>query len=137
MRIRSRPRTAAAIVEFALVLPILTALLLGMFEISHAIRAKESLSNAAQRACRMGSWAGTTNDDLLPEVSDVMAEAGFSGQVVTVLVNDAPGDVMTARKGDKISVRVSVPTAKVFWLATVFITAPTIESETVVMVRQG
>src|SRR5262245_39873573 len=138
---RARPRRsarpAAAAVEFALVLPFLVTLFLGMFEISRALLVKETLSNAVQRACRTASLPGKSNSDVNQDVSDILAGAGISGYTVTTLVNDLAADVATAGRGDKVSVKIAVPVSQVFWVSTFFVTASSVESETVVMYRQG
>src|SRR5262249_42623881 len=130
-------RRAAAAVEFALVLPFLSVVMLGMFEISRAILVKETLSNAAQQACRTASRQGASNSEVTQEVADVMNTAGIHGYSVTIQVNDVAADVATAVRGDKTSVKVSVPVSQVFWVSTIFLSATTVESETVAMMRQG
>ncbi len=134
---RSLPRQAAAAVEFALVLPILSVLLLGMFEISRVLLVKEMLSNAAQQACRTAAKPGTANSDVTSEVDTVMSNAGLSGYSVTIQVNGTTTDVSGASRYDKVSVKVGVPVSQVFWVSTLFISGSTVESETVVMMRQG
>jgi Flp pilus assembly protein TadG len=135
---RKRPaRPAVAAVEFAVILPLLMILILGMFELSRVLLVKETLSNAAQQACRTASRQATTNSDVAQEVTDVMSAAGINSSSVTIQVNDAASDVATAKRFDKVSVRVSVPVSQVFWVSTIFVSGSTIESETVVMMRQG
>jgi Flp pilus assembly protein TadG len=134
---RQPRRQAAAAVEFALVLPFLVTLLLGMFEISRVLLVKETLSNAAQQACRTGARPGKASSDVTAEVDTVMSNASLSQYSVTILVNDVSADVSTASRGDKVSVKVGVPVSQVFWVSTLFISGSTVESETVVMMRQG
>lgn len=134
---RRHARRGAAVVEFALVLPFIVAAFLGMFEISRAILVKEALGNAAQRACRTASLTGKTNTDVTQDVDDILTAAGISGYSVTVQVNDVTKDVQTAARNDKVSVKVSVPASKVFWVSTFFIAGTVVESQTVTMLRQG
>ena len=137
MRTRRRRRRAVAAVEFAFVLPVLATMMLGMLEMGRAILVKETLSNAAQQAARTGSHPGTASSQVTAEVDTVMTAAGFTGYTVTILVNDVSADVLTAKQYDKVSVKVAIPTAQVFWVSTIFLSSTTIESETVVMMRQG
>jgi Flp pilus assembly protein TadG len=135
---RKRPaRPAVAAVEFAVLLPILTILLLGMFELSRVLLVKESLSNAAQQAARTATRPNTKNSDVTQEVTDVLSAAGITSSTVTIQVNDVTADVSTATRYDKVSVRVSVPVSQVFWVSTIFVSGSTVESETVVMMRQS
>jgi Flp pilus assembly protein TadG len=130
-------RRGGAAVEFALVSPFLVAVLLGMFEISRAILVKETLSDAAQQGCRTASHTGMANSNVTADVNNVMSAAGFSGYTVTILVNGTAGDVANAQRYDQVSVKISVPDSQVFWVSTFFIPGNTVESETVVMMRQG
>jgi Flp pilus assembly protein TadG len=64
--------------------------------------------------------------------------------VVTVSVNgssfDTSGnmvDAANAKKGDQISVKVSVPFSKVAWIQPIWLGGKTVETETLVMQRQG
>ncbi len=118
-------------------MPFLTTAFLGIFEIGRALLVTEALSNAAQRASRTASLPGKSNSDVNQDVADCLAQAGINGYSTTVLINDAPGDVKNAKRNDKISVQVSVPVAQIFWVSTYFVKINQIESETVVMLRQG
>lgn len=139
MRLRplSSERRAASVVELALLSPFLVSLFLGMFEISRGILVKESLSNAANRAARVASIPGRSNTDVIPAITEVMTAAGLSGCTSTIRVNGAVADVSTAKKGDRVSVQVSVPVSNVYWLSSTFLDRTQTLSETVVMMRQG
>jgi Flp pilus assembly protein TadG len=137
MRARSAARKAAAAVELALVLPLIGLIVVGMVEIGRALLAREALSNSAQRGCAVAAQAGMSNADVTAAVTDVMAANNLSGFTVQIQVNDVDADVSLARRPDKVSVRVTVPSSRVFWFTTFFITATTFRSESVVMMRQS
>lgn len=137
MRRRRHQRRGAAAVEFALILPFLVTSFLGIFEIGRALLVKETLSNAAQRACRTASLQGKSNTDVQADVDDILSGANITGYSTTIQVNGVTADVKTAKRNDKISVRVSVPASQVFWLTTYFVKDSMVESQTVIMVRQG
>ncbi|MFO0927332.1 MAG: TadE/TadG family type IV pilus assembly protein [Gemmataceae bacterium] len=137
---RFRPlshRRAASVVELALLLPFLVSLLLGMFEISRGILVKEAIINAANRAARTASIPGRNNSDVTPGVAEVLSAAGITGYTVTVRVNGAVADASTAVRGDRVSVQVSVPVARVYWLSGTYLPTTQTLSETVTMMRQG
>ena len=46
-------------------------------------------------------------------------------------------DASTAQQGDQVSVKVAVPFNKVSWTPLFFFTNASVESETLVMMRQG
>jgi Flp pilus assembly protein TadG len=137
MKTRPRRRPAAAAVELAVLLPFLVTAILGIFEIGRALLVLEALSNAAQIACRTASLPAKANSDVNQDVEDSLAASGISGHSATILVNGVAADVSTAKRNDQISVKVSVPVSKVYWLTTYFVKKDYVESETVVMLRQG
>jgi len=46
-------------------------------------------------------------------------------------------DVKTAVGGDKISIEIAVPAAQVNWVLPMFLSNSSVESETLIMMRQG
>jgi Flp pilus assembly protein TadG len=131
-------RRGAAAVEFALVAPFLVTLVLGMMELGRAIMVKEMLSNAAQKACRTAAQPGKASSDATSEVANIMSDNNVTGYSTTILVNGVAADISTAKQFDQISIKVSVPVSQVAWTTTFFyLTGATMESETVVMMRQG
>jgi Flp pilus assembly protein TadG len=140
MRSRRRQaarRWAASAVEFAFVAPVLATMVLGMIELGRGIMVKEMLSDAAQKACRKGALPGKANTDVQAEVDNIMSDNGITGYSTTIQVNGSTVDVNTANKGDQISVKVSVPVSQVYWMTTFFVPSSDVESETVIMMRQG
>lgn len=130
-------RCGAVIVEFALIVPLFVAFTLGMIELSRGIMVKQILSDAARRACRLGTLEGNTNttmtDDIITTLQDNNLKTANIN--VTIRVNGAAADVSTANRHDKITVQVSIPYADVAWI-TPLILLGTIESETLSMMRQ-
>jgi Flp pilus assembly protein TadG len=135
---RQRGRSAKAVVEFALLMPFFAALIIGMLEIGRAIIVKEILSDAAQKGCRTGALPGKANSDVTTDVNNILStDNSISGATTTILVNGQATDVGSATTGDQISVKLSVPFSNVTWTTTFFMSGQTIESETVIMMKQG
>ena len=130
-------RRAVAAVELAVVAPFIVTLILGMVEIGHGIAVKESLSDAAQKACRAGAQPGKTTAQAQAEVDNIMQDLGITGYSTAILVNGQQTDIKDAKHNDQISVKVSVPVSQVSWTTTFFLSAQDLESETVIMLRQG
>jgi Flp pilus assembly protein TadG len=130
-------RRASATTEFAVIAPLFVFLTLGMIEISRGIMVKETLSDAARRACRTGSLPGTSSATITSDVNDILTDNGIAATsaTVTVLVNGNAVDATTARQNDQISVKVSVPVSSVLWVSAIFLKSTQIESETVYMMR--
>jgi Flp pilus assembly protein TadG len=137
---RRRPRRpGTSVVEFALFAPLLGVLMMGMFEMGRAMNAKEILSDAARKAGRTGILPNKATSDITTEASNILSDNSISTSqlTVTVLVNGASADASTAVRGDQISVKVSIPASQVLWLSPFFLNNQTIESETIVMMRQA
>jgi Flp pilus assembly protein TadG len=151
-------RRALAAVEFAVVAPLFWIVIVGMLEVSRAVMVKEVLTDAARKACRTAilpgaSWSDVANGAAGSELYDILVtDNGFSWSNIspTVIVTDTSGNSTTLTTGDPsnvlqnaswgytIAVKVSLPASTTTWgPGTVFITSSAIESEYVVMMRQG
>jgi hypothetical protein len=128
-----------------------------MFELSRAVMVKEILTNAARKACRTATLPGATWSDVAngaagSELYDIMVtDNGFSWSNVTptIIVTSTSGTSTTLTTGDssnvlqnaglgyKISVKVGIPASVTTWGPGSVFTSGMIESEYVVMMRQG
>lgn len=129
-------RRAAVIVEFALIAPLFVAFTLGMIELSRGIMVKQILSDAARRACRLGTLSGNNNSSLTNDIVKTLQDNNINSANVnvTILVNGVAADVSAAQRHDKITVQLSLPYADVAWV-TPLILLGTIESESLSMIR--
>lgn len=132
-------RRGTAAVEMALVAPLLGMIVVGMIELSRGWDVKEILNNAARKGCRTGILPQKANSDITADVNNILTDNGLpTGSVtVTVLVNGVAVDASTAVQNDQISVKVSIPTSQTYWISQWFLSGSTIESETIVMMRQA
>lgn len=93
----------AAVVEMAVVTPLLLTLLFGVIEFGWAFMVKETLTNATREACRVGILQGSTTDDMWDRFEEAVAPTGIA----------VTADVLTieeATLGDPIvTVKVSIP----------------------------
>jgi Flp pilus assembly protein TadG len=130
-------RRGAAVAEFAILAPIFVGLLLGAFELSRGMWAKEILSDAARRACRTGAQPGTSNATIINDVNNILTDNKIDATkaTITILVNDQAVDASTAQQNDKISVKVAIPVSATKTVTAMFLSSTSIESETVVMMR--
>jgi Flp pilus assembly protein TadG len=134
-------RCGVAAVEFAIVAAIIfVPLLLGMFELGRAVQVKTILSDAARKGCRTGIRPGKSNADITADVNNILSDNNIvtTGENIIISVNgNSSVDTSTANADDQISVKVQLPFANVTWLPANFLTGSTMESETVVMMRQA
>jgi Flp pilus assembly protein TadG len=135
---QSERRKGVAAVEFALLLPFIMVMLLGIWEVGRLINADEMVNNAAREGARQASTGLRTNAQVVAEVQYYLYQAmvgqGTPASRAQQVVNDAiitvqdlnsPGtDVGQATQLDQIQVTVSIPFSDVRWVALSLITNP-------------
>ena len=137
---RRRPvRRGAAAVEFAILVPFLAVLAIGMIEVTRAVQVKEVLTDAVRSSCRLAIQPAATNAAVKANINQILTGAGITASyaTITIQVNGKAVDVATAVQGDQISVRVGLPLAQVGYVTPMFFTTQNVESETLIMMRQG
>ena len=94
----ARGERGATLVEFVIVLPILTALVLGIMSFGTAHAQRLSLTNAAREGARYGATLPVSAPNWLQTVSDVTTasatgelDAGVPGRSVCVALNSGTG----------------------------------------------
>lgn len=133
-------RGGTAIVEMALVIPLLATFLLGVCEIGQMQRVHSYLSEAAHKGCVAGTLPGSSNADVINDVQNSLTACRLtaSAAVITIQVNGVVGSVARANRNDKITVTVAIPTSAAMWTgSSVFVSRSSTQSETTVMLRQG
>src|SRR5205085_2134734 len=113
-RARRQP-AGLAIVELALLLPFLAALVLGMFELTRGLLVRQQLCAAARKGCRTGIIHQYGNTDIINDVTNVMQDNGFDATTfhpptvgqITITVTDPKGksltDALDAPSGSVVS----------------------------------
>jgi Flp pilus assembly protein TadG len=109
-------RRGAVVVEMAVVVPVVFAIVLGIFEIGRGLMVIHLLNNAAAAGSRAGVIEGQTTANIQTVVNNALTASGISGGSVTVQVNDGSADASTAVAGDEITVIVNVPVRSVSWV---------------------
>src|SRR5262245_43268803 len=122
---RARARGGVAAVEFALVLPLIMSLLLGVWEVGRLIQVNQILSNAAREGGRQASTGLMTNAQVQDAVLQYLDRAGLptahAAVTVTNLTNSSL-DAASATQLDKLQVTVTLPAADVKWIALSLVT---------------
>jgi Flp pilus assembly protein TadG len=125
MKFKLRHRCqGTATVEFALVLPVLASLFLGMCEVGRALNATVVLQDAAAYGARLASIGQSTNLQVKQAVLTCLTVAGLSTTNAVVTVSDLtqPGtDVRQAASLDQIQVIVTLPFKDIKWGVSGFI----------------
>ncbi len=105
MRSGASQRRGAAIVEVALTLPILVLICLATIDTCRAIFVRQSAKLAAFECARVGIIPGVTKTQLDRLCATFMANRSVSQATVALSVED----LSTLRKGDLLTVTVTVP----------------------------
>ena len=96
-------RRGTAVVETAVVAPLLVLAMFGMVEVGQAYNVKQSVTLASREGARAASLPGATFDDAKGAVDASMSMAGLTGHTVTSNVSGlAPNDT-------QVWVKVSLP----------------------------
>ncbi len=114
-RVRSRRKgrsrlgeAGQALVEVAIALPILLALLVGIFEFARAYNVQQVITNAAREGAREGVLPSTTEAVAVARTNARLADANIVSAAVTF---SCTGGCAT---GDAVAVQISVPYRFIF-----------------------
>jgi hypothetical protein len=141
-------RPAVAAVEMAVLVPVLAAIMLGLFELSRGMQVKQILTGAARKGCRTGIIHQYGNVDINSDVIAVMQNNGFDPSkfnpptlgAISIIVTDPSGntlaDALDAPPGSTVSVQVSIPVSSITWGTTMFLPGGVLASDQIVMMKQ-
>ncbi len=73
-----------AIVEFAVVLPLLLTILFGIIEFGYVFMMRQSLQHAAREGCRFASLQTSNDAGILSRVDAALSSTGLTGYSVTM-----------------------------------------------------
>ena len=132
-------RRGSAVVELAVILPVLAVLVVGTIELTRQIHVKHTLTDCAREICRRAILPNATNSGVAANLSSVLGANGItpSDVTATILVNGSSTNLSTAKAGDTISVSLSVPATQVNWISVPMFTDSVITSQSLVMMRQS
>jgi Flp pilus assembly protein TadG len=122
---RPTGRPGAAAVEFALLSPLIVALLLGVWEVGRLIQVNQILSNAAREGGRQASTGLMTNAQVQTAVLQYLQRAGLPTTNATVTVTNLTNsslDATAANQLDQFRITVTLPAADVKWVALSLVT---------------
>jgi Flp pilus assembly protein TadG len=119
-------RRGAAVVEFALLLPVLMTLLVGAWEGGRLIEINQILSNAAREGARQAASGQANSTQVQQTVLQYLQDAGLPATNAVVTVSDLThsGDPSNATQMDQLKVSVSIPFKDVRWSTLVLVTSP-------------
>jgi len=104
---QSVSRRGAALVEFAVCLPVLMIMVLGSMEASSAIFVRQALTTSAYEGAREAIRTGATTSAAITRAQDVLT----ARRIRSSTIRFTPGDVQSAARGSTIILEVSAPYA--------------------------
>ena len=125
-------RRGAAIVEFAVVAPILFILVFGMIDLGRGIMVQNLITNAARDGARAAVLEGADASTIETDIAAYLAASSVPGATATV----TPNPLSSAAQGAPVTVNVQVPFSAVSWLpASPFLQGKMLEA-TVIMRKE-
>lgn len=100
-------RRGAAVVEFAVVTPLLLMMIFGVMEFGWAFMVHETLTNAAREACRVGVLQDSTDDDIQARFAVAIAPTRLTVTPDMLTIEHATAD------NPVVTVTVTVPYSQV------------------------
>ena len=110
-------RRGAAVVEFAVVSPVLILFLLGIIECGRMVMVQQALTTAVREGARIAIVEGTSASTAEEAVESFLAAVGVHGTQISVSPNITSG----VAHGEPITVAVAVPFKEVSWLPNPFL----------------
>lgn len=111
----TRQHRGAALVEMAVVFPILLMLILGMVEVGRLGMVSQLVTTAAREGCRAAVLNGKSQTDVESRISDLLTSGGISSHTVSFSPT-AWSSVKANDTTNQISVTVTVDYDDVTWL---------------------
>ncbi|MGI9456232.1 MAG: TadE/TadG family type IV pilus assembly protein [Aeoliella sp.] len=122
-------RRGVAATEFAVCLPVIVLLVLGMIETCSMIFVKQSLAVAAYEGAHTAVKDQATAAEVRATCNSILADRRVNAATVSVLPNDLPG----TPPGDFMTVRISAPSDQNGLLPLRFFRGKTLEASAVIM----
>ena len=131
---KSRYR-GAAIVEAAVVFPLIFLLTFGVIEYGWLFLKAQQITNASRQGARIAIRADATGQQVLNAISVLMTDAGMAGSGYEVIIS--PADISSLSVGAPLEVRITVPCANIAIINIPLLPKPENLSVAVAMAKEG
>lgn len=130
---KAKNRLGAAVVEFAIVAPVMIMMTMGMMEIGRVVMVKQMLVNASREGARLAVLPDSSTSDVTTYVGDVLNDQGIMGATVTT----SPTEISNVDGGTIITVDIGIPASSVSWIPNPVFTGNSTLSATTTMRRES
>jgi Flp pilus assembly protein TadG len=106
------PRRGVALVEVAVVLPVLLTLVLGVWEVGRMLEVRHCLTMAAREAARQAATGPSGQTEIVQAARDALSATGLPGEHAEVRLTDAagqPANPYDMASGDALHIEVTLP----------------------------
>jgi hypothetical protein len=101
------PRRGVAVVELAIVLPVILIMVLGTIEVCQRVFLRQTATIVAYEGARLASRRSTTRSDVLIRCDELLSERRCVGGTVTV----TPENLIDVETGQIVTINVAIPWA--------------------------
>ena len=129
-------RRGIALIELAIVLPLLLAITFGVMEYGWMFLKASQIANAARQGARVGARPDANTATVNAAIASAMTAAGIPAGAYSGGVTLTPANPATLASGEQFKVRISVPYANID-LGLPLIPTPTNLTSEVTMAREG
>src|SRR5262249_54891091 len=131
-RLCGQRRTAANLVEFAIVAPLLFLCIMATFEFGRAFMVMELLTEGARVGCRKAIIEGTTSAQIQSAVTTYLSGVGLNVDSAGIIINEQPINSVEAANQSaytEMTVQVTVPVSSVSWVPNPLFTSGTLTGQ--------
>ncbi len=125
-------RRGAAVVEFAVVVPVFLTLVFGMIEYGRMVMVQQIITNAAREGARVAILTTATTSSVTSTVTTYLSNVSITGSTVTV----SPNPPTSAAAGTGVTVTVSIPYSTVSWMTPLFLGSKTLTASAVMRTEE-
>jgi Flp pilus assembly protein TadG len=100
---KSETRRGAALVEFAICLPVLVLIVLGSIEAASAVFVRQGLVVAAYEAAREAARRGSTADSATARAQAILTQRKINSSVIKII----PSNVEASQRGEPITIEIT------------------------------
>lgn len=102
-------RRGAAVVELAVVLPVLMILVFGSIELCQRLYTKQSVVIAAYESCRVATRQNSTTESVLSACETLLDQQGVKGATIQIRdLTNGQNNLDASATGDEMRVRITV-----------------------------
>lgn len=109
--VRPKHHMGAALVEFAIIAPLMILFTMGLIDIGRMTMVKQLLVNASREGARQASLPVATAASVQADVLQMLSNSGVTGSVTL-----SPSDLTAATAGTTVTVTVSADANSVSWM---------------------